>query len=930
MEKNKIIFLGVAALILTLLIFHSFSYYNSYYKIPSQGHISPFFPHPYGKLHIGDETLGQNTWFFYDENGHLVTLRMYQSGHRGIGFYTTICEYGDYAGQTWADASISFAKDAEYNCFRIHMFFGSQYASSSEWLFPSRRTVNETVFDYFLGHLEDLADNNIYFVLDGYWHQGSSSFWMAQELNGTAPSYGGLLWNSTVQDDFIWCWTEVLTRIKNRGENVWNHLVFIEPWSELFMSQSGSVTGTDLSINAQHPYRYNGTFGYGDAALKSWHNWLKKKYNNNIDSLKTVWSKGAYEAWNYSGVENNTFESLLMSFKTVKYSVRAYDFNEWFAEVVENFTRDCTTYWKTCFPDLYVAWDGWASGLTYPSISSSDIRVKPSACFKYSDVLDGHDFAGTSEDYTYFLGDNYVYRQIQLAAIARTLKKPYVTGEFGAGMSIALGYDSGQDTNNINCWKIVLNRALRHGYAGWCPFWCSYWHAWETGIYSTRVARCDARRPYMRELNLLYKAAENWIDKNEYDPIMIVTNGGAYFGTSYSETGSSITKLFDEAGYIPKYWGFSHNNETFYPETIPNDVEVVVLGELGSTGDYTKEELKIINDWLNSDGSHKLIICYPARKDLLQQSTIHFEDFVNTTLFPLSAVTYDTSYILNSNATDTYVDVDGVYVLLARSNAYHSGGYIEFPESYITGTCLINYTDTGKPMTIINNRIAWIGSVIGLQCGNPNSEAYAACRNGYLIIRKILNYWGCKPNAEIAESYRRVVVVFSKISDTYGIVPLFSLNQTYSGTINVKFNFTTMGLDRNYNYILFSQKTKNTMIKTPSELESAGIIISLEPMSRDIIVLRTNNTLCYLYSNSYVASEMIADSQSLTCELIGMPGKTDLAYFYFPFDITQRWKIGFNNGTTLDAQNYYDATNKLIKVPLNFQYPKVIIHIYNG
>lgn len=930
LSKSKVVNVILVSLMILTLILSSYSQSIKFKRIASFGYILPVSPHPYGKLRIGNETLGQKPWFFYDENGRLVTLRMYQSGHQSIRFYTEAIPAGKYAdgNTTWADASILFAKDAGFNCFRIHIFFGNKYVPPSEWLFPARRTVNEAVFEYFLDHLEKLANNNIYFVLDGYLHLASPNYWLAQEVNGSAPHYGGLLWNSTVKEDFIWVWNETLTRIKMRGENVWKHLVFIEPWSEWLLGGPGSPTGENIITNSQNPYRYNQSQwedkGFGNASLVSWQRWLKKKYKNDIEKLKVIWGYGPetpQERWNASGREKNSFESLLMPTKPIKRSYnRALDFNLWFAETIENFTRDCNNYWKTFFPDLYVAWDGWQSTLGAGILEPDYIRVRTAAAFIYSDVLDGHDFASLSENYAYVFGDRYVYRQLQLATIARTLKKPYVTGEFGPCTGSSVGYDPAQDWRNIGTWNLTLNKALRYGYAGWCPYWVSYWHAFETGNIN-RILRADARQPYIRELNLIYKAAENWLDKIEYDPIMIVTPAGSHFNTYGSMSGAVfLAKLLDQAGYVPKYWGFSYNNETFYPKTIPDDVKVIILGELVNTQEYGKLELKIINEWLNSDSFHKLVVCHTPSRDFMLGDSIRWEDVLNVTLFPLSTVAYGVSYVSRFNNTDVYVNVDGVDVLLERSNNYHSGYYVEFVEQYITGTCLINYTDTGKPMTVINDRIAWIGSVISYQCGNPNANAYSTSKNGYLIIRKILSYWGYIPKIDVTQDYWRVGYGFSKISSTYGIISIFSLNHTHSGIIRPKLNFTRMGLDTNYSYVLFSLQTKIAMTKTPTELEN-GFSVQLGPLNREILILRKSDALSYLYSNSYLVYENITSELHLTCIFASTTRQTETIYFYFPYEISSLWKIEVINAThniRLKAEDYYNNLTKIIAIPVQF------------
>jgi len=230
-------------------------------------------------------------------------------------------------------------------------------------------------------------------------------------------------------------------------------------------------------------------------------------------------------------------------------------------------------------------------------------------------------------------------------------------------------------------------------------------------------------------------------------------------------------------------------------------------------------------------------------------------------------------------------------------------------------------------MTIINDRIAWIGSVIGYQCGNPGTNAYATCKNGYLIIRKILSHWGYNPKADVTKSYWRVGYIFNKISSTYGIQGFYSINATDSGTITPKFNFTRMSLSNNCNYVVFSTQTKTAVIKTPVELEN-GISVSLGALNRENLILRSNDSLCYLYSNSYITNETSTSPESLTCIFAGVVNQTDTAYFYFPYDDLSGWKIKYSNVTALNLEDYYDETNKLIKIPFKFQSPTLVISIY--
>jgi hypothetical protein len=900
------------------------------YTIPSEGVIS-LVSHPSGKLHIGNEANGEKPWFFYDENGHLVTLRVFQSGERDSTWYTDTCTYGDFSGEKWCEASIKFAKDAEMNCFRIHMFFGDEYMQPKDWLFPTRRTTNNARMNQFVEHLEDLANNDIYFVLDGYLHAARDDYWLWKEVNGSSPSFGGLFWNTTVRDDFIWIWNETLTCIKNRGANVWNHLVFIEPWSEWFLNYNPN----DPTTASKDPYRYNQSDledkGFGNASLVSWQNWLEQKYNGNITALKDIWDNGGgSEYWNFSGVETDSFKSLIMPVKTFYYSYnRAYDFSCWYSECIVNFTRDCNQYWKTYFPDLYVAWDGWQSFVAFGArLTPSEIQCRYPVCYEYSDVLDGHEFFTTSDDFNHWAGDRPAYQQLQLATVARTLKKPYITGEFGATMSIAAGYADYNDPDVMGCWNVTLSKAIRYGYAGWCPYWISYWHAFETGIYSTRVARADARRPYMRQLNLLYKAAENWMDKIEFDPIMLSVTADDLYGTGDDHLFN--IKLFDQAGYVPKYWRYVYDNETIYPSQIPADVEVLIVHARTGDGLFTRKELQQAADWLNADTSHKIVLIggRPPLTDLLRSETFHYENFFNTSLFPLSPVTYGNTYTYQGNSTDVHVSVDGTSVLLKRSQT-SSSGYIRFSSAAITGTCLINYTDgeyPNQPMTIINDRVAWIGSDITLQCGNPAADKYSACTNGYLIIRKVLSYWGYKPKADITQSYWRVGYVFSKLGSTYGIQGFYSLNETNYGTITPKFNFTRMGLNKDHSYVVFSTRTKTAVTKTPAELEN-GISVFLGALDRENLILRSNDSLRYLYSDSFIFEETL--TSSLTCRFVGVINQTDTAYFYFPYDISSEWKIELSNGTTLNAEDYYDNATKIIKIPFKFKYPSIVIRIYN-
>jgi len=933
MKRKKIVLVVLMATVLTASIFFVIANLINYYKIPSEGIIPSQLVHPYGKLHIGNETLGENPCFFYDENGRLVTLRILQSGHRGQGWYTNDIYGGDFAGEKWCNATIKYARDGEFNCLAIHMFWGAPYVEN-ERLYPSRQNINDTLMDMFLNHLRDLADNNLYYILDGFDPSRShgGDWWLAVEMEN---STGGLFWNTTVKDDFVWLWNETLTRIKSKGENVWNHLVFFDPWREWLVDFSGAST---FRLTSRDPYRFNQSQwkdkGYGNDSLVSWQNWVKKKYDNDITQLKDIWGKGRSPAeyWNASGKETDDWKSLLMPVKAMGdggYN-RAYDFSCWYCETIKNFTQYCSGKWKASFPDVYLSWGGQKSAVTWgATIKPNDVEVRSAICYNVSDVITCDDYGTISHGQYYWGADGYAYSQEMMRMVARALKKPYVTTEFGPTTNGGAGYSSAYEAENTGCWNLTLQKCLRCGYAGYCPYWTSYWHSFETGAGS-RITRCDARRPYVRQLNLLYKAAENWIDKIQFDPICLAYSANDHYG---NEGGSFAIRLWDQAGYNIKYTKVTYDNETILTD-IPSDTEILVFPlQFGSAWEtlFTKNELKQASDWLNSNPNKKIIFSAPAEKTLLQTQAIRFEDYFNTTLFPLSPVTYGTTYKVLGNTTDVHVDIDGTSVLLNRSNYYHSAHYLNFSLSAITGKCLINYTDgdyPNQPMTIINDRVCWIGSNLPVQCGNPaGDQELATSQNSYLIIRKILSYWGYKPKADITQSYHRVGYVFNKLGSSYGIQGFYSLNYTDSGIITPKFNFTRMGLSKDYNYVVFSTETKSTVIKTPTELEN-GISISLCALNRENLVVRRDDSLCYLYSSFYLVNETLASSESLTCIFTGVINQTDTAYFYFPYNISSEWKIKFSNGTIRNAEDYYDNANKLIKISFKFRCPTVVISIH--
>ena len=103
-KSKKITIWLIVFVLLTPILFTAIAQLLDIYQIQNSGRISYNYTNPYAKLHIGDVNLEESPSFFYDETGKLVTLRMYQSGHRDSGFYLNQIPSGQYTGNTWAES----------------------------------------------------------------------------------------------------------------------------------------------------------------------------------------------------------------------------------------------------------------------------------------------------------------------------------------------------------------------------------------------------------------------------------------------------------------------------------------------------------------------------------------------------------------------------------------------------------------------------------------------------------------------------------------------------------------------------------------------------------------------------------------------------------------------------------------------------------
>jgi hypothetical protein len=690
-------------------------------------------------LHIGNEKMGENPCFFYDNTGHVITLRMIQAAATNA-FFTFKFPNSE---NTYASAEIVLAQNSSANSHRLHMFLvsgsGNEYSSS-------RRVPLQSMYDKLLSFCLNASIQNQYYVLDGYIDNttisANTNNWFFKELT----SSGGLLWNSTVTDDFVWLWNETLQQLKT-NPNVWDHLLYIDPWSEF-----NGGTLDDVKIMCRNPYLYDGTNGLGNAALISWQNWLESTYHGNISELQVVWGRGTQERWNWTGKETNSFDSLLFSQGAMATSsMRQVDMQLWYNEVVANFTNYCSNEWKKSFPDVYVSWGGYGADVSLPFtgvLSPTSVIFNLAAELNYTDVIDQHWYGSDSDGFMNWNSDYVKYGFAQLAAAGRALKKPIVLGETGFVTSQTVGFDSENRNKTYNYWNNTIQDMIKFGWAGWCPYWYGYYYSLEAA--RSAVDETNARISTMESYNALYASKEASMEQKIYDPITIVCTYGENFREFRGLEG--IFQLFIKAGYNPKYVLFEWDDQSDLPNTIPKDTRVVVLGSGFTSQAITEHTGQLVQDWANNNDSRKIIALY-AQERSIHNVSVHFENILNASWFPYSNMAYGVTYMSSDyahNSTSINVDVSGTSVLIDRTNWY--GGYfVDWDYTKIRGAWLINstngryYANIGyEPLVIANDKLAWVNSPLDRSTACLGTYEMLSPNAG-LIIKCIMEHFNLYP-----------------------------------------------------------------------------------------------------------------------------------------------------------------------------------------
>jgi hypothetical protein len=647
---------------------------------------------------------------------------------------------------SYSDEQISLLNKSGANTHRLHVFpisgDGNEYSIV-------RRVPNQGLYDLLVSFLGKAAASGQYYVLDGYIDNITISVnegnWFFKEL--TSP--GGLIWNNTVRDDFAWLWYETLIQIKNAGSDVWNHLVYIDPWSEFDGGSTSDVKGM-----TRNPYLFDGTHGLGNAALVNWQEWLRTKYQSNITSLKTVWSRGSAERWNWNGAETDSFSSIGYSQgSAATESIRQIDMQLWYNEAIANFTKYCSDYWKSYFPDVYVSWGGYGADVSigYAGvISPSELGFNLAAELIYTDIIDQHWYGSDgAQDFTHWDSDYIKYGFAHLAAVGRALQKPIVVGETGCVTGQNLGFSSSEREITYTFWNRTVRDMIQFGWAGWCPYWYGYYYALEAA--GNAISETNARMPVMNYDNALYAASGNAMANAEFDPIAIVSTYGEKFREYRGLEG--IFQLFIKAGYNPKYATLPWSDTLDLPNRIPDDTSVVVIGTGYTSFAMSEHTGSLIQNWGNNNSSRKIVALY-AQERSVYNTSIHWETTLNASWFPLSPMIYGATYVSSDfahNSTNIHANVDGTSVLIDRSSSWSGGYYVDWTYSKITGVWLINTTDgryyTGigyEPLVIANQKLAWVMSPLDQSCACLGTFRMYSPDSG-LIVKKIMTYFGFPP-----------------------------------------------------------------------------------------------------------------------------------------------------------------------------------------
>jgi hypothetical protein len=832
---------------------------------------------PLGKLHIGNETLGENPCFFYDENGKLVLLRSRQA-FIGGPYFTQPLSYDPHAppnmnqwwvGHTAAWCDIHGMKNTSQNLIRCHMYM--------IWFFPERRVANDSFFDtYFIPWLQQLKSEGFYFQLEMWNDNGTGSstypyaypsdngmyFWWNRE----ARDYS-LLWNKTVQDDLIWIWNYTLTKLYQA--NVLDHLVLIEPICEYPYPSSMAMA---VSATPFYHGKLFWNYAKSNVSQDSWHSWLRKKYDDNITKLKEAWNHGP-EPWNYSGTENDSFESLLLSNHTgYGYGNPRYnDMLMWTHECMVNFTRyfyeQINTWWYGK-NKVYIGWDAQDFGRYQHSPQGKNnpnyiTRLDYSLVdfHRYSDVILKHYYShpltgdppGTLDQYDR-LGDFSLFYFTHLAAWARALKKPFIIDETGCSSGAWFSGTNGWSTWATQNYKIAWTNAsvriaLTDGAAGLNQFYCQYSHCiWGNPNPAGNISYWE---PYMKHQMEIYKSAEAWLDKLYYAPITIVLDYGSVYSGEPTYTHGDAA-LLKSVGITPKYLVLMDTNGILYPE-IPEDTEIVIWATHGVAMYMpTATMLQKMNSVL-SDGK-KLILAGVCNGEwfsgYVDPPNYRLENFLNVSMFPLTSMTYGTDYGEDYNSTTIHISLYGTNIAIRRSLSWTSK--VWWNVSKINAVWTINTTDGNyysgwghEPFVLQNQYIAWIKVSLATSntWGQGSNEYNLYDANTGLVYRKILENWGYHhpflswdyPDNSYGHALTERAI--AKLSSTK-LIAVIGSHHFRAYTYTVKINLTSLCMDTSTDYSVYFPSNSTIKVLNAEQL-IGGFQVNVPGNQTEVITIQT-------------------------------------------------------------------------------------------
>lgn len=770
---------------------------------------------PVGKLSIGDPDLGQNPSLFYDETGKPVTLRI---GHAWAEEWQWWQRSTLDSTKTWAEIDIELMKNTSRNAMRIHMM--------PVYFFDNEGNPIEETWALLMDTLQDFEENDLYFILD--WYQFTPNhdedYWMREQWSDWS-----LFWNTTVQDDFIATLDYTVERLK--AANVYDHMVYLTPSNEVFWTSYNNIQ--QFWREGTSPYRHSPTDlggtgeGMTNVAAISWHNWLRNKYNNDLNAIKAVWGTSGDEYFNYTGDEND-FSSIRLSNNWD--SNRQRDFQAWADESAIDYTKRVIETLKGKHPDLYVGWDVQRISA---SSTTSDTKLGWS-CYVptvYGDLVDFHFYSYSSDVYQeYVMGDAWQWERWQTAAaFARALEKPLVvseTGVLGGGGTGVTDYEQVKAS-----WEIIVSLSISNSLAGVCPWYIqsyqgrrpSWWDmTWEPEYQAVWRSIMDE-----------YKFAETWLDEVKYDKITIVAPRRAG-----GDTAKLYMNCLRQAGYNPQYLVFEIDEDTIYP-SIPEDTEIVILAggkyRTRITSDYLIEQIDSV-----LDNGAKLILTDIRSEDFFG-SEKRWEQTFDTSRFPLSSVSYGDTYKLAYNTTDAYLNVYDQQVLIQRSAdwCWYSSYYVEWDDASITGTQLIN-TANGEPWVITNNQVAWISAIYleaqGWQ-GSALSPYDQEVPNTYLILKRILENWSIYPVAITDNTPIKLEYTYASADQTWGVLYLNNIKTTTTNTLTIRIDAAVADLDTTADYMI-SVGSGSEIFVSGAELSNEVLTIEIPAKWSETIIIQ--------------------------------------------------------------------------------------------